>query len=121
MIRDVHSLELVGRIWIMETRGQAAKAWSFFDRWYARVSQYLANQGHGLSFVDDVMDDGTPYLALIWTKGCPDTVLALTEDVLTHFFDVKEYGDKDGAQELIADIIQELKQSLIAEQRAEYN
>lgn len=121
MADDVRSLRLIGCIWVMETEADRERAISFFETWYARVSGYLAQEGHGMAFTGDVMDDGTPYIALIWTKGCPRDALVMVKHVLFDFFYAKEFENKEMELKLVSGIIQELRQTLFVEQQAKLN
>ncbi len=121
MAGDRHTLPLFGCIWIMKTEADMDNALSFFDVWCARVSQDLAQEGHSMTLMGDVMDDGTPYIALLWTRDCPDSALVMVKHILVRSFYAEEYANKEMEPKLVSGIIEALKQTILAEQQAKLN
>lgn len=121
MADDMRSLPLIGRVWTVRTKTDIDNAISFFSKWYVGVSQDLAREGHGMILTDGVMNDGTPYLMLLWTKDCPCSALVMVKHILVRSFYAKEYPDKEMEFEMVWSIIQELKLTLFVEQQAKLN
>ncbi|MBI3442460.1 MAG: hypothetical protein HY007_01730 [Candidatus Sungbacteria bacterium] len=107
----------------MQTKAEMNNALAFFDTWgtQSRIWRDLVRQGHYITLTSDIMHDGTPYVAMIWTKGCPCSALVMVKHILMRSFYAREYADKKVEMELVSDIIRELKETLVAEQQARLN